>query len=159
MNVLQARPRRLIALGLVVLLGVRTRLAFAAPQQAYSSQSNATEATGARSEDSSSSTSFNTGVPSGSAYPNSPGAQLATQPQAPAAQAGQQTSPAPVGTAAAPYGNPEGTPASRPAGAAIAPAKQRRARSFTIRTALLVGAAVAVGVVVAASLSSPARAN
>ena len=65
----------------------------------------------------------------------------------------------PVGTAAAPYENPDGTPASRPAGAAIAPAKQRRVRSFAVRTALLVGAAIAVGAVAASSLSSPNRAH
>ena len=71
----------------------------------------------------------------------------------------QKTAPAPVGTAAAPYENPEGVPASRPAGAAIAPAKQRRAKSFSIRIALLAGAAVAIGVVTAASLSSPKSAH
>jgi hypothetical protein len=69
----------------------------------------------------------------------------------------QNTSPAPVGTAAAPYEKPEGAPASRPAGAAIAPAKQRRVKSFAIKTALVVGAGVAIGVVVAASLGSSSR--
>jgi hypothetical protein len=81
-------------------------------------------------------------------------------------QPGQQGAPAnhqpnapqqPVGTAAAPYVRPEGIPASRPAGAAIAPAKQRRVRIYAIRIALLVGAAVAIGTVVAASEGSPAR--
>lgn len=66
------------------------------------------------------------------------------------------SAPAPGGTAVAPYEKP-GVAASRPAGAAIAPAKQRRVRSFTIRIAILAGAAVAVGVVAAASLGSPSR--
>lgn len=88
----------------------------------------------------------------------------ATQP-APGGQQAQQSTPAnqpnapqqPVGTAAAPYVRPEGVPASRPAGAAIAPAKQKRVRIYAIRIALLVGAAVAIGTVVAASEGSPAR--
>ena len=69
----------------------------------------------------------------------------------------QNNTPAPVGTAAAPYFKPEGVPASRPAGAAIAPARQKRTRSFAIRVALLVGAGIAIGTVAAASLGSPAR--
>jgi hypothetical protein len=80
--------------------------------------------------------------------------------QAPAAQqpapANQQT-PAPVGTAVAPVVRPEGTAASRPAGAAIAPAKQRRTHTIAIRVALLVGAGVAIGTVTAATLGSPSH--
>ncbi len=64
---------------------------------------------------------------------------------------------APAGTAAAPVIRSTGSPASAPAGAAIAPAKQRRARSYALRVGLIVGAAVAVGVVAAASLSSSSR--
>ena len=69
----------------------------------------------------------------------------------------EKPTPAPVGTAAAPYERPEGVPASRPSGAAIAPAKQRRIHSFAIRIALLAGAGVAIGVVAAATLGSPSR--
>lgn len=65
----------------------------------------------------------------------------------------------PLGTAAAPYEKGVGVPASRPAGAAIAPAKQRRTRSFVIRVGLLVGAAIAVGTVAALSNGSPSRPN
>jgi hypothetical protein len=72
-----------------------------------------------------------------------------------ATQQNSQTQP--VGTAVAPVLKPEGVPGSRPAGAAIAPAKQRRVRRFTIRVALLVGAAIAVGTVAAASLGSPSH--
>lgn len=67
--------------------------------------------------------------------------------------------PAPIGTAAAPDEQPSGVAASRPSGAAIAPAKQKRIRTYAVRTALVVGAAVAIGVVVGASLASPARAQ
>ena len=73
------------------------------------------------------------------------------------AQQNQQNNNVPVGTAAAPEVKSLGVPASRPAGAAIAPAKQRRIRSFTIRTALIIGAVVAVGAVAGASLASPSR--
>ena len=86
-----------------------------------------------------------------------------TQPQ-PTQNANAQQTPAdqqnpnhPVGTAAAPVVKPEGAPASRPAGAAIAPMKQRRTRAFTIRVAILVATAVAVGTVAGATLASPAR--
>lgn len=77
--------------------------------------------------------------------------------QAPAAQQNQQNPNEPVGTAAAPVVVPEGAPASRPAGAAIAPIKQRRTRSFAIRMALLVGAGIAIGTVAATSLASPSH--
>ena len=70
----------------------------------------------------------------------------------------QNTAPsAPTGTAAAPYEKQEGVSASNPAGSAIAPGKQRRIRSFAIRVGLLVGAAVAIGVVAGASLGSSSR--
>ncbi len=65
--------------------------------------------------------------------------------------------PKPVGTAAAPYEKITGVTASRPAGAVIAPAKQRRVRSILIRVGVVVGAAVAVGTVVALSHGSPSR--
>lgn len=72
---------------------------------------------------------------------------------------GQQNggAPAPVGTAAAPYEKGIGVAASRPAGAVIAPAKQRRNRSFLIRIGLVVGACVAVGTVVGLSKASPSQ--
>jgi hypothetical protein len=105
--------------------------------------------------------------------PDSPGAaQAADQSQQTAASSGaagnqqssgnqstgnQNSGQPPVGTAAAPYVQPGGVAASRPAGAAIAPAKQRRSRSFAIKVGLLVGAGIAIGVVTAVSLSSPSR--
>ena len=97
--------------------------------------------------------------------PSAPLPQIATgQPQSqpntaapPAQQTGQQQNPAPVGTAAAPVVRPEGTAASRPAGAAIAPAKQKRRHTIAIRVALLVGGAVAIGTVAAASLGTSAK--
>lgn len=69
----------------------------------------------------------------------------------------QSGPPAPVGTAAAPYEKGIGVAASRPAGAVIAPAKQKRTRSFVIKVGVLIGAAVAVGTVVALSNASPSK--
>lgn len=67
----------------------------------------------------------------------------------------QQSSPKPVGTAAAPPEGAAGITASRPAGAVIAPAKQRRARAIFIRVGLLVGAGVALGTVLALTRATP----
>jgi anti-sigma B factor antagonist len=63
----------------------------------------------------------------------------------------------PVGTAAAEFIKTTGVAASKPAGSAIAPAKQRRARSILIKVAAIAGAGVAVGAVVALSAASPSR--
>jgi hypothetical protein len=63
----------------------------------------------------------------------------------------------PVGTAAAPYEPTVGIAASRPAGAAIAPGKQRRVRTIVISLAVIAGAAIAVGSVAALSHGSPSH--
>lgn len=75
----------------------------------------------------------------------------------PAANQQSDTTQLPVGVAAAPSENTIGVAASRPAGAVIAPAKQRRARSFFIRVGVVVGVCVAVGTVMALSHSSPSQ--
>jgi hypothetical protein len=72
---------------------------------------------------------------------------------------GQSSSPQPVGTAVAPLIRPVGVAASRPAGAAIAPAKQRRIRVLAIRWGLILGGAIALGTVAAATMGSPRRPN
>lgn len=71
--------------------------------------------------------------------------------------AGQQSTSKPVGTAAAPPESTVGTTASRPAGAVIAPAKQRRARAILIRVGLIVGAGVALGTVLALTHATPSQ--
>lgn len=64
----------------------------------------------------------------------------------------QQKPPAePTGSAAAQEGKLAGNTASRPAGAAIAPAKQRQVRSFLIKMGVIAGAGVALGTVFALS--------
>ena len=76
-----------------------------------------------------------------------------TQPAAPAPPTPSQ----PSGTAAAQSEKPIGNAASRPAGAAIAPAKQRQVRSMLIKVGFVTGAAVAAGTVYALSNASPGR--
>lgn len=60
----------------------------------------------------------------------------------------QQTPSVPLGTATAQEGATRGGVASRPAGEAIAPAKQRQVHSMLIKLGLVAAGAVAVGTVV-----------
>ena len=86
-------------------------------------------------------------------------------PSAPSPQAGAtpDTQPAqpvtqrenPVGTAAAEKGATRGGAASKPAGTAIAPAKQRQVRSLLIKLGVVAAAGVAVGTVMGLSKGSP----
>lgn len=106
--------------------------------------------------------------------PDSPGATLAKmeappqqQGTAPAANAEQgsnatsssaQTAPQkPVGTATAEAPDTTGIAASQPAGAAIAPAKQRRVRTIVIKVGAIIGVAAAVGTVVALSEATSSK--
>ena len=106
---------------------------------------------------------------------NDPGAQSQTQtspqPSAPAQPnsapqqnvptssnaASQNTPQQPVGGAAAQLGRTTGGAASKPAGAALAPAKQRQTRSLLLKLGIIAGAGVAVGSVAALSKASPSR--
>lgn len=63
----------------------------------------------------------------------------------------------PVGAAAAEPLPTTGVAASRPAGAALAPARQRRVRTILIRMGVLLGAGVAVGTTFALSQASPSK--
>ena len=77
-------------------------------------------------------------------------AQALPQPQ----QGGNQK---PVGTAAAETATTTGFAASKPAGAALAPAKQKRSRTILISVGAIAGAAVALGLVVALSKGTPSK--
>jgi cytoskeletal protein RodZ len=78
----------------------------------------------------------------GQSQPSQPAQQPSAPPQAP------------VGTAAAPYEKPTGVPGSRPAGAAIAPAKQRRVRAIVISLGLVLAGAGAIGAIAGLSKAS-----
>ncbi|HUY93837.1 MAG TPA: hypothetical protein VMU71_01020 [Terracidiphilus sp.] len=81
--------------------------------------------------------------------------------QAPATQDAdqqQQSQPQkPVGTAVGPATRPTGIAGARPAGAAIAPAKQRRVHAFFFRVAIIAAALGATGAVIGLSQQSPSR--
>jgi hypothetical protein len=111
-----------------------------------------------------------------SELPDSPGATLANftegkqqdAPQQPSVSApssssqspqssGARTQSTPVGTAVAESPNASGIAASQPAGVAIAPAKQRRVRTIVLRMGAIVGAGVAVGLVVALTAATSSK--
>jgi hypothetical protein len=71
------------------------------------------------------------------------------------APAPQATPREPVGTAVAEPITTTGVAASKPAGVAIAPAKQRNVRSLLIKMGLIVGAGAAIGVTYGLSKGSP----
>ena len=77
--------------------------------------------------------------------------------QQPPSQDVQSAPQKPVGTAAAEPTHAAGVAASQPAGVAVAPAKQRRARTIVIRVGALVGAGVAVGTIAALTLGTSSR--
>ncbi|HEY1262111.1 MAG TPA: hypothetical protein VGF06_01235 [Terriglobales bacterium] len=89
----------------------------------------------------------------------SPAAQSNQLPDSPGAvpRPTAATTERPLGTAAAETGTATGTAASKPAGVAIAPGKQRQSRSFLIKLGAVIGVGVAIGTVVALSNASPGR--
>ena len=98
--------------------------------------------------------------PSSQALPDSPGALVQSAQLAPQQPPQPQPEPRPkepLGTAAAETVPTMGVAASRPAGAALAPAKQRRVRTILIRVGALLGAGAAIGATVALSEGSPSR--
>jgi hypothetical protein len=82
-----------------------------------------------------------------------PSAQSSSQQSDTSRQAPQR----PVGTAAAGPTHAAGIAASQPAGVAIAPAKQHRTRTIIIRVGAVVGAAVAIGTVVALTAATSSK--
>ena len=95
--------------------------------------------------------------------PDSPGAVSAQSNPAPQTSSPSSTTKQdqpqsePSGTAVAPQPQVSGGAASKPAGAAIAPPKQRRTRSLLIKFGFIAGAGAALGTVVALSAASPGR--
>lgn len=88
--------------------------------------------------------------------PTANGQSSSSQPS----QQPEQNEPAParpLGTAAAPSVTRTGVTASKPAGAAIAPAKQRRVRTILISLAVVAAAGVAIGTVAGVSRTSPSQ--
>jgi len=106
-------------------------------------------------------------TPSEESLPDSPGAgryqpviaqaEAQTEPAQPAPQPPPTQAQKPVGTAAAETTTTTGFAVSRPAGAALAPAKQKRVRTILISVGAVVGAAVALGTVAALSKGTPSK--
>ena len=152
---------RQIAGCLLLLLTAPIAHAFPYPQEANLNQDGGVSSAQDQSQDSNNGPEMVNAEPSPSeALPNSPGTVRSQE----RVSSGQQPSPKlqnntqdPLGTAAAPSVKTTGVAASRPAGAAIAPAKQKRARSILIKVGVIVGAGVAIGTVVALSSASPSR--
>jgi hypothetical protein len=153
---------KLISSGLAILLCGTQEVALAAPQQTTSTEQQQTQApvtenTPAQPPSSTSTPSENNAQaePTQSQteqLPNSPGSTRSSS------DMGQkQNTQRPLGTAAAEIGNASGTAASKPAGVAIAPAKQHQSRSFLIKMGALVGVGVALGTVMALSSASPSK--
>lgn len=98
------------------------------------------------------------------ALPDSPGSARAPESSQEQADGAQHPSAQPdsnlrkpVGTAAAGPVDLMGVAASRPAGAALAPAKQRRVRLIMIRVGVIAAAAAALGTTVALTAAGPGR--
>ncbi len=98
--------------------------------------------------------------PASAQLPNAPSAQAVGAPalpqdaQPPSEQSSsnpQQKQENPVGAAAAQKGATAGGAASKPAGTAIAPAKQRQVRSFLLKLGLVAAGGAAIGTVYALS--------
>jgi predicted lipid-binding transport protein (Tim44 family) len=83
--------------------------------------------------------------------PDAPQSQSAQTPPS------QQPAPIPSGAAGAKAAHVKGSPAAQPAGAAVAPARQRGHRLLAMKLGLLAGAGIAVGAAVALSERSPSR--
>lgn len=95
-------------------------------------------------------------VPPAETLPEAPRTQA--QPQNTTGAQAQASQPQqPEGAAVGQLGVTTGGPASKPAGAAIAPAKQHQYRSLFLKIGALAAAGVAIGTVVALSKGSPSN--
>ena len=143
---------RLIASCLAVLIALGLDAMAQAQQATPGTTAPASAAPGLQAE-----TRESTSADAGAAYPDAPAAQNAPAAGAEQAQPQSEGDSKPLGTAAAPYTRPTGITGSRPAGAVIAPAKQRRARAILISVGVIAAAGIAIGTVAGLSKGSPSR--
>jgi hypothetical protein len=156
---MNCRPPKLVGLGLTVLLSGVLQPMLVVAQQPPSEPSPPEQQSQApdrqQQEDKASQEIINRDH-----LPDSPGARKATpeaQTVPPSTLPPKSRVVEPTGTAAAQAGKVSGSAASRPAGAAIAPAKQRQVRSMLIKMGVIAGAGVALGTVAALSQASPSK--
>jgi hypothetical protein len=146
---------RVIATGLVLLLLAASVTATAEQNPVTAEAQSVQSQTENRSD----------ATPDNRALPDSPGAsaqaQQAQPPTPPPAASSPQQGPAqrtePIGTAAAGIENTAGIAASKPAGVALAPPKQRRVRVLVIKLGAIAAAGAALGTVLALSKASPSK--
>lgn len=108
-------------------------------------------------QDASSSANGASGTASGDSYPDAPSPASSQSGDSRTNQEQQNEQTKPLGTAAAPYTKPTGVMGSKPAGAVIAPAKQRRVHAILISVGIVAAAGIAIGTVAALSKGSPSR--
>ena len=98
-----------------------------------------------------------TPAPAGQAVPEAPQVQTpaAANPQTSSSSAQQKSGQEPLGTATAERGATAGGPASKPAGMAIAPAKQKQSRSLLIKIGAVAAAGAAFGIVYGLTRATP----
>ena len=149
---------RFIACSLIALMTLQGTMAAYAQQEAAQEKRNAAlpQSQSSDGKQTSAPPLMPGETPAGAAQDSLPSAPMpqdpSSQQQAPAQQPAVPQQP--VGTAAAPYEKPTGVAGSRPAGAAIAPAKQRRVRTIVISIGIALAAGAAVGAVVGLSKAS-----
>lgn len=143
---------RIVSTALAILLCCTPELVFALSGQ----QASAGQQAAGRQTDSTPTTApaTNATMPDApQAQPNSSQTQAPPQNATPQAQQPNQ----PEGTAAARAARTIGGPASKPAGSAIAPAKQRQMRSLLIKIGAIAGAGAALGTVYALTRGTPSK--
>ncbi len=154
------KPSTALCVLLSAAIALSTTSALAQQSTTVSNQSQTQSATDPAQSTSTNTEQNHTQTPAAAPTPSTSAPATPDQPPAEPSAPQQQQKDVPgqpVGTAVAPYEKGIGVAASRPAGAVIAPAKQRRTRSFLIKGGLILGAAVAVGTVVGLSSSSSSR--
>ena len=147
-------PMRILSITLAILLCSTPELMSAAVgQQTSGSQPAAGTQTDSPQKSTPSATD-----PGGETPPPEPAASTApTDTGAPSSAAPEQQPSQPEGTAAARTARTIGGPASKPAGSAIAPAKQKQVRSLLIKVGAVAGAAATLGIVYALTRATPSR--
>jgi len=142
---------RILSMALAILLCCSPELLFAISGQ------NAVTQNGQSSPTQSVATPENATAPT-SGVPDAPQAQPnSTSTSNSTGQNGARTQQEPEGTAAARAARTIGGPASKPAGSAIAPAKQRQVRSLFIKIGAIAAAGAAVGTVYALTRGTPSK--
>ncbi|MGZ4832047.1 MAG: hypothetical protein ACXVZQ_03920 [Terriglobales bacterium] len=142
-------PAMAVLLLFVLLGGPQMMMAQSAQDQSAPAAGQQTPSTGEETDSAQ--------PPASAQLPEAPSSQAVGTPALPqdaqqtAQQNGQQNDQNPVGAAAAQKGVTAGGAASKPAGSALAPAKQRQVRSFLLKLGLVAAGGVAIGTVYALS--------